>query len=159
MLSNLLPINLLFFKKYILPLDNKNTHTKKDDIVFVECMDRLGRNGDDLDEIVKYLLKKGVQINFVREGFFLGKEDNPMSKLTYDVMKSFINFYSRLSKERRMIGIQKAKKEGKYKGRKKLASEKIILLNEQIKNTRKTKVQIAKEFGISRRLVYKYMEK
>lgn len=49
-------------------------YVREDDLVFVECMDRLGRNGYDLDELVEFLLQKGVQINFVREGIVLGKK-------------------------------------------------------------------------------------
>src|SRR5437762_6871902 len=55
-------------------LKNLREYVREDDIVFVECMDRLGRNGDDLDEIVKFLMSKGVQLNFVREGIILGKK-------------------------------------------------------------------------------------
>lgn len=134
-------------------------YVREDDIVFVECMDRLGRNGYDLDEIVEFLLKKQVQINFVREGIILGKKNDLMSKLAYDMMKSFIHFFSQLAKERQRIGIEKAKKEGKYKGGKtKLNCEmKENIL--RLMNTRKSKNDIAKELGISRFSLYRYLEK
>ncbi len=133
-------------------------YVREDDIVFVECMDRLGRNGDDLDDIVEFLLKEGVEIRFVREGITLGKKNDLMSKLAYDMMKSFIHFFSALARERMMIGIRKAQKEGKYKGRKAIEPLKIILLKEQLATTRKTKTQIAKELGISRASIYTYMK-
>src|SRR5882757_732118 len=47
-------------------------YVREDDIVYVECMDRLGRDGHDLDDIVEFLLAKGVQVNFVRENIVLG---------------------------------------------------------------------------------------
>ncbi len=133
-------------------------YAREDDIVFVECMDRLGRNGDDLDDIVEFLLKEGVEIRFVREGITLGKKNDLMSKLAYDMMKSFIHFFSALARERMMIGIRKAQKEGKYKGRKTIEPLKIVLLKEQLATTRKTKTQIAKELGISRASIYTYMK-
>lgn len=133
-------------------------YVRDDDIVFVECMDRLGRNGYDLDEIVESLLKKSVQIHFVREGIILGKKNDLMSKLAYDMMKAFIHFFSQLSKERQRIGIEKAKKDGKYKGsQKKLNSEKIEILKREIQ-TRKTREEIAKALGISRYTLYRYMK-
>lgn len=141
-------------------LKNLKDYVRDDDIVFVECMDRLGRNSYDLDEIVEFLLKKGVQINFVREGIQLGKKNDIMSKLAYDMMKSFIHFFSQLAKERQRIGIEKAKKEGKYKGRKRILDvERMRYMNDQVANTRKSKSQIAREMGISRFTLYKYLDK
>ncbi len=138
-------------------LRNLKEYVREDDIVFVECMDRLGRNGYDLDEIVEFLLKKGVQVHFVREGIILGKKNDLMSKLAYDMMKSFIHFFSALSKERQRIGIERAKREGKYKGRvRKLDYAKIEILKESMK-TRKSKTEIAQDLGICRFTLYKYL--
>lgn len=139
-------------------LNRLKEYVREDDIVFVECMDRLGRNGYDLDEIVEFLIQKGVQINFVREGIILGKKNDIMSKLAYDMMKSFIHFFSQLAKERQRIGIEKAKKDGKYKGRKySLDPEKIELLKLRMQ-TRDSKNKIAEDFGISRFTLYRYLK-
>jgi DNA invertase Pin-like site-specific DNA recombinase len=124
----------------------------------VECIDRLGRNGKDLDDIVEALLGKSVEIHFVREGIILGKKNDLMSKLCYDMMKSFVNFFSQLAKDRQRIGVEKAKKDGKYRGKKSIAPLKILMIKEQLATTRKTKSQIAKDLGISRPSVYKYMK-
>jgi len=138
-------------------LQNLKEYVRDDDIVFVECMDRLGRNGYDLDNIVEFLLHKGVQINFVREGIILGKKNDLMSKLAYDMMKSFIHFFSQLFKERQRIGIDKAKREGKYKGREtKMTPDVMYRLNEKLK-TRDSKSKIARELGISRFTLYRYL--
>lgn len=144
--------------KYRYQLSLLKEYVREDDIVFVECMDRLGRNGYDLDEIVEFLLKKGVQIQFVREGIVLGKKNDIMSKLAYDMMKSFIHFFSQLAKERQRIGIEKAKKEGKYKGReKKLTPLQLIDIKKELNTTRKPKSQIARDFGVSRETLYRYI--
>jgi DNA invertase Pin-like site-specific DNA recombinase len=134
-------------------------YVRDGDIVFVECMDRLGRNGYDLDEVVEFLLAKGVEITFVREGITLGKKNDTMSKLAYDMMKSFIHFFSQLAKERQRIGIDKAMKDGKYKGRK---SKLDFFMIDAIKKdllTRKPKSKIARDLGISRFTLYRYMGK
>ncbi len=139
-------------------LKNLIDYVREDDIVFVECMDRLGRNGYDLDEIVEHLLKKGVQVHFVREGIILGKKNDLMSKLAYDMMKSFIHFFSQLAKERQRIGIDKAKKDGKYKGgKKKLDFHKIETMKKELE-TRKSKTDIAADLGISRFTLYRYIK-
>lgn len=134
-------------------------YVREDDIVYVECMDRLGRNGYDLDEIVEFLLSKGVQIHFVREGIILGKKNDFMSKLAYDMMKSFIHFFSQLAKERQRIGIDKAKNEGKYKGRVTKFTDQTTEIIKRDLLTRKTKTQIAQELGISRFTLYRYIDK
>ena len=134
-------------------------YVRDDDIVYVECMDRLGRNGYDLDEIVEFLLNKGVQINFVREGIVLGKKNDLMSKLAYDMMKAFIHFFSQLAKERQKIGIEKAKKEGKYKGGKSKMTLDRISKIKNLLQTRMSKSKIAESVGISRFTLYRYLEK
>ncbi len=139
-------------------LKNLQDYVRDDDIVFVECMDRLGRNGYDLDDLVEFLLHKGVQIHFVREGIVLGKKNDPMSKLAYDMMKSFIHFFSQLQKERQRIGIEKAKREGKYKGRQRSMTPYQIELLKKEMLTRKTKTEIASHFGISRETLYRYLK-
>jgi DNA invertase Pin-like site-specific DNA recombinase len=82
-----------------------------------------------------------------------------MSKLAYDMMKSFIHFFSQLAKERQRIGIQKAKKEGKYKGRKSKFNLQMKKNIEEMMATRKSKNQISKELSISRITLYRYLEK
>lgn len=140
-------------------LKNLKEYVREDDIVFVECMDRLGRNGYDLDEIVEFLMGKGVQVHFVREGIVLGKKNDFMSKLAYDMMKSFIHFFSQLAKERQRIGIEKAKKDGKYKGREsKFTYEMRQELEEKMK-TRDSKLKIARDLKISHTSLYRYLKK
>lgn len=140
-------------------LKNLKDYVREDDIVFVECMDRLGRTGDDLDDTVNFLLAKGVQIHFVRESIILGKKNDLMSKLSFDIMKAFIHFYSRLAKERQRIGIDRAKLEGKYLGGKKKVDDKMLAaIKERLNTTRDSKNKIAKDFGIHRRTLYKYLK-
>ncbi len=140
-------------------LQNLKDYVREDDIVFVECMDRLGRNAYDLDATVEFLLKKGVEIHFVREGITLGKKNDLMSKLAYDMMKSFIHFFSQLFKERQRIGIAKAKKEGKYKGSKSKFTIDVVNALKKDLLTRKPKSQIADDLGISRITLYRYINR
>ena len=134
-------------------------YVREDDIVYVECMDRLGRNGYDLDSTVNFLLSQGVEIHFVREGIHLGKKNDMMSKFAYDIIKACIHFMSQLAKERQRIGIEKAKRAGKYKGReRKLGYSQIETLKQDITTTRKSKNQISKELGVSRQTLRRYFK-
>lgn len=140
-------------------LQNLIDYVREDDVVFVECMDRLGRNGYDLDNTVELLLKKGVEIHFVREGIVLGKKNDLMSKLSYDMLKSFIHFFSQLFKERQRIGIQKAKEEGRYRGKKSKFSKEVMEVIKRDIPLRKSKSKIATELGICRFTLYNYIKK
>jgi len=74
-------------------------------------------------------------------------------------MKAFIHFYSRLAKERQQRGIDRAKSEGKYRGgKKKLDDVKVAAIKHRLNTTRDSKNQIARDFGIHRRTLYKYLK-
>jgi len=72
-------------------------------------------------------------------------------------MGAFAEFERTLIKERQLEGIKLAKKRGIYKGRRAaLSDDQITLLKEQI-SLGSNKSELAKEFGISRETLYKYL--
>jgi DNA invertase Pin-like site-specific DNA recombinase len=48
------------------------------DTVVVHSMDRLARNLDDLSHLAQQLTKRGIRIEFVKEGLSFTDEDSPM---------------------------------------------------------------------------------
>jgi len=110
--------------------------------------DSLGRNGYDLDEIVEFLLKKGVQINFVREGIVLGKKNDIMSKLAYDMMKSFIHFFLSFQKSNKGLALKKQRRRQVLGRARVITKEKGEYIKQQLLTTRKSKRKIAAEVGI-----------
>lgn len=132
---------------------------REGDIVVVHSMDRMARNLDDLKQVVNKLTGKGVAVQFKKEGLtFTGEADNAMSKLLLNVMGAFAEFERSLIKERQMEGIAQAKaKGGVYKGRKKALSENDIIKAKEMLADGATKTAIAKELGVSRETLYKYL--
>src|SRR5687768_11759596 len=127
------------------------------DIVIVHSMDRLARNLDDLRRIVQTLTGKGVHIEFIKEHLTFTGEDSPMAKLMLSVMGAIHEFDRALIKERQREGIVLAKKRGAFKGRKKSLSPAIVTeLRQQIASGM-SKALAAREFGISRETLYKYL--
>jgi len=123
----------------------------------VHSMDRLARNVDDLRQIVNGLTAKQVKVKFIKEALEFTGEDSPISNLLLSVMGAFAEFERTLIKERQMEGIELAKKRGTYKGRKaSLSGDKIVQLKEQVV-LGNNKSELAKEFGISRETLYKYL--
>lgn len=128
------------------------------DHVFVHSMDRLARNLDDLRAIVEKLTSQDIKITFVKENMTFAGDDTSLSKLLLSIMGAFAEFERELIRERQKEGIAIAKKQGKYKGKKRtLNNEQIIELNNMIANRHK-KTEIAKHFGISRYCVYSYIK-
>jgi len=134
-------------------------HLRKGDCLIVTSMDRLARNLDDLRKLVKELTSKSIKITFIKENLTFGEEDSPISNLLLSVMGAFAEFERSLIRERQREGILIAKNKGLYKGRKNALSEPEIesLKKRDALNQFKNRAALAKEFGITRPTLYKYI--
>lgn len=138
-------------------LDSLLTFVREGDTVVAHSMDRLARNLDDLRRLVQTLTRRGVRIEFVKEGLTFTGEDSPMATLMLSVMGAFAEFERSLIRERQREGVALAKQRGVYRGRKK------ALLPEQAHDLRiratagEAKAKLAREFGISRETLYQYL--
>lgn len=133
-------------------------YVREGDTVIVQSMDRLARNLDDLRKIVKGLTATGVEVHFVKESLQFKKDDTTaMSNLLLSIMGAFAEFERALIRERQMEGIAIAKAKGAYKGRKpSMTDSKVAEIKERLANGEK-KAHAAKEMGISRETLYKYI--
>lgn len=127
------------------------------DQIYVHSMDRLARNLDDLRALVNKFTSQGVKIIFVKENLTFSGEDNSLSKLLLSIMGAFAEFERELIKERQREGINIAKKNGKYKGRKKVLTDEQVAELKSMAANRYKKTEIAEKFGISRYCVYSYL--
>ncbi|KDD67524.1 DNA invertase Pin-like site-specific DNA recombinase [Pseudomonas sp. BT76 TE3572] len=142
-----------------LQLDALLAFVREGDTVVVHSMDRLARNLDDLRGIVQKLVKRGIRIEFVKEALTFIGDDSPMATLMLSVMGAFAEFERALIRERQREGIALAKQRGVYRGRKKsLSPERIAELRQRVASG-ETKVQVARDFGISRETLYNYLAK
>ncbi|MEF8715303.1 MAG: recombinase family protein [Accumulibacter sp.] len=128
------------------------------DTVVVHSMDRLARNLDDLLRLVQKLTKRGVRIEFVKEGLTFTGEDSPMANLMLSVMGAFAEFERALIRERQREGIALAKQRGVYRGRKKALNGEQIAELKRLVTSGGQKSQIARDFGISRETLYQYLK-
>jgi DNA invertase Pin-like site-specific DNA recombinase len=130
---------------------------REGDVVVVHSMDRLARNLDDLRRLVQMLTKRGIRIEFVKEGLHFTGEDSPMANLLLSVMGAFAEFERALIRERQREGITLAKKRGAYRGRKKALSPEQVINLRQRATAGEQKAALAREFGISRETIYQYL--
>jgi DNA invertase Pin-like site-specific DNA recombinase len=138
-------------------LDRLLTYVRDGDTVIVHSMDRLARNLDDLRRIVQNLTRRGVRIEFVKEGLTFTGDDSPMANLMLSVMGAFAEFERALLRERQREGIALAKQRGAYRGRKRsLNMEQIGEVKRRIA-AGEQKARVARDMGISRETVYQYL--
>ena len=62
-------------------------------------MDRLARNLDDLRRLVLGVTKRGIRIEFIKEGLIFTGEDSPMANLMLSVMGAVAEFERGLNNE------------------------------------------------------------
>jgi len=138
-------------------LEAMQSFVREGDTVFCHSMDRLARNLDDLRKIVLGLTERGIHIVFVKENLTFTGEDSPMSNLLLSVMGAFAQFERELIRERQREGIEIAKREGKYRGRKpSLTPARAAELRRRVADGG-SKAALAREFSISRDTLYRYV--
>jgi DNA invertase Pin-like site-specific DNA recombinase len=138
-------------------LEAMQSFVREGDTVFCNSMDRLARNLDDLRRIVLGLTERGVHIVFVKEKLTFTGEDSPMSNLLLSVMGAVAQFEREQIRERQREGIAIAKREGKYRGRKpSLTPARAAELRRRVVDG-DSKAALAREFGISRDTLYRYV--
>lgn len=145
-------------------------HVRHGDHIIVSSMDRLARSVIDLNDIVQQITgdpaehteqhpRKGASIEFLKERLtFAPGDSDPMASFQLNMMGAFAQFERELIRQRQTEGIAEAKKRGVYKGRPR------TLESDQIRSVRNAalagtpKVQIARDHGISRSTLYRYLE-
>lgn len=140
-------------------LQDAIAYLRSGDTLIVHSMDRLARNLDDLRNVVRVLTGKGVKVQFIKEGLTFTGDDSPMSTLLLSVMGAFAEFERSLIKERQREGIELAKQRGVYKGRKPSLKESMRPEVMSRVAAKVSKSQIAKDYGVSRETLYKFLRK
>ena len=124
---------------------------RKGDILVVTRIDRLARNVRDLQNMVFDLNQKGINIKATEQPI---DTSTAAGKCFLDMLGVFASFETELRKERQMEGIKKAKEKGIYKGRKQSIDPDRI---KELTALGMGATAIAKELGIGRASVYRYM--
>lgn len=120
---------------------------REGDTVFIHDFSRLARSTRDLLDIVDHLQKKGVCLVSHKENIDTG---TPTGKLMLTMIGA-INEFERLNMlERQREGINIAKKNGVYKGRKKIVVPEFNGYYEEYKSRKVSKAALAERLGFSR---------
>lgn len=136
-------------------LEKALAFVRQGDTLVVTKLDRLARSVPDLYRIVDILKEKQVNLCILSLGIDTG---TAAGKVMLTMMGAFAEFEREIMLERQREGIEKAKKEGKYEGRKPLPTE-IQHAVENYIETGVSKVWIAKKLNIGEATVYRIAKK
>lgn len=138
-------------KKDRTALEQCMEYIREGDTLVVTRIDRLTRNILDLQTLLHYLRDKAIHLKALEQPV---DTSNASGKFFLDMLGVFAEFETNLRRERQLEGIERAKREGKYKGRKPTARSKadevMSLLNQGFK-----RVAIAKKLNIGIASVYR----
>lgn len=124
------------------------------DTLVVTRIDRLARSMKDLQDIVHDLKERGVALKATEQPI---DTFSAAGKAFLDMLGVFAEFETNLRRERQMEGIADAKSRGVYagKGRKPTVDGEAI---RRLQGEGRRPSDIARELGVSRASVYRYLE-
>lgn len=98
-------------------------YIREEDEVVVISLDRLSRKSDDIDKIFSKINEKGATLTILDFPSFRGVEDPNLRKMLNNLVLEVFKYTSQNEREkireRQRQGIEIARKQGKFKGRKK----------------------------------------
>ena len=130
-------------------LNNMLDFVRENDTVYIHDFSRLARSTKDLLEIVERLNNKGVNLVSNKENV---DTSTPTGKLMLTMIGAIAEFERQNMLDRQAEGIQIAKREGKYKGRKpvEIDTDTFKVQYERYTSREITKVELAKVLKVSR---------
>ena len=135
-----------------LELENALDYIREKDILVVTKLDRLARSVADTVDIQKRLEEKGVGLKILDMDI---DTTTPTGKLQFNLLAAIAQFEREVMLERQRVGIEKAKAQGKYKGRKPISEEKQKQIQELLAKGDMTKEAISKSVGVGIATVYR----
>lgn len=136
-------------------LEDALRYIRRGDTLRVASMDRLARSLVDLEAIVSEVNAKNAEVEFVKEHLtFSPGATDPFATFQRHLIGAVAELERSLIRERQREGIEIAKKNGVYKGRKRRLSDEQILYVRRSATAGEAKAKIATDLGVSRRLVY-----
>ena len=124
----------------------KDAYRKKFDSVVCWDISRLGRSMKNLIMFLSDMKDRDIGICSLRQGF---EASTSMGEIMFQFVGILSQWEASMISERTLAGLERARREGKTLGRRKVANEKITAQIIELRSTNKTIRQIAAEVGLS----------
>ena len=140
-------------------------YIREGDIVVVTELERLGRNNQELTEVMNQIQTKGATLEVLNLPTLRGIEDDNLRRLLNNLILELYKYQAQAEreriKERQAQGIAIAKTQGKYQGRKALFTEDDSRLKHafELYLSGKSDKDVADLTGINERTFRRYREK
>jgi DNA invertase Pin-like site-specific DNA recombinase len=141
---------------------------RKGDVVFLDALDRLGRNAKEIEQEWRYFTEEiGCDVVVLNMPILDTRgrtEDDPtgemISKIVLTIMAWMAQKETEERKRRQKGGIEAAKREGKYKGRKPVEVDKqeFARLLGEVERKERTNNYVMEKLGLTRTTYYKLVD-
>ena len=139
-------------------LEEAINYAREGDMIVVWRLDRLGRNMQDLIQLVNALNDRGVAFHSLQENLTMDKQ-NATGQLMFHLFAAFAEFERNLIEERSAAGRTAARARGRLGGRpEKFGPRDIEMMRSLIQNGTPIK-DVAAKWNVSRTTIYRYLEK
>ncbi len=123
------------------------------DTLIVREVSRIGRNTAEVLEVAEDLKKRDISLIIDNLGIDIR---TPAGEMVFTILTAAAKMERDLLLERQAIGIERAKAQGKYKGRKSIDPS-VIKLAKSLISDGMPKAQVAKQLNIGQSTLYKYL--
>lgn len=141
---------------------------RKGDTIYLDALDRLGRNTKEIEqewryfteEIGCYMVVMNMPLLDTRPRDGVTDVSELVAKIALAVFSWMAQRETEERKRRQMQGIEIAKREGKYKGRKPVEVDRFEFarLREEVKNGERTNKYVMDKMGLTRTTYYKLVD-
>ena len=125
----------------------KDAYRKKFDSVVCWDISRLGRSMKELILFLSDMKDKGVGICSVRQGF---DTSTSMGEIMFQFVGILSSWEREMIRERTLAGLERAKRDGKTLGRRKVTNDTMTAKIIELRSAKKSIRAIASEVGVSR---------
>lgn len=140
-------------------LDELIQDIRKDDVLVIWKLDRLGRSFKDLITLVNNLMEKGVGLKSLNDPI---DTTTAQGRLIFNIFGSLAEFERELIRERTLAGLEAARARGKKGGRpsglSKSAQGKAHSAELLYKEGKLSVIEICTQLGLSKATFYKYLK-
>ena len=125
----------------------KDAYRKRFDSVVCWDISRIGRSMKELILFLSDMKDRGIGICSVRQGF---DTSTSMGEIMFQFVGILSSWEREMIRERTLAGLERAKREGKTLGRRKVTNDTMTAKIVELRTAKKTIRQIASEVGVSR---------